>query len=112
MTTPSTSIVRLNHPQQNQGHFVTQSMWTNNVPQNSQAQQQFTVQKTTQPTSVLQYTTVKNGSTMKHLHFSKLFIVFFFFRRTWNANAIISYSNQGYNSADCPADGCRSKQCN
>lgn len=63
MTTPSTSIVRVNQPQQtvqNQGHFVPQTLWANNPSQSPQ--QQFTLQKTTQPTSVLQYAAIKNGS--------------------------------------------------
>jgi len=66
MTTP-TSIVRVNQPQtiqqqqiiQNQGQFVPQTLWTNNTPQSPQ--QQFTLQKQTQPSAVLQYATVKNG---------------------------------------------------
>jgi hypothetical protein len=62
MTTP-TSIVRVNQPQQtmqNQGQFVPQT-WTNNL-----SPHQFTLQKPTQSSSVLQYTTVKNG-TRKYL---------------------------------------------
>jgi len=58
MTTP-TSIVRVNQPQstqQQQGQFIPQTLWTNNL-----SQHQFTLQKQTQPSSVLQYATVKNG---------------------------------------------------
>ena len=71
MTTPSTSIVRVNQPQtiqhqqqsgQNQGQYVQQTVWSNNLSQNpQQQQQQFTLQKQTQPSSVLQYATIKNG---------------------------------------------------
>ncbi len=58
MTTP-TSIVRVNQPQstqQQQGQFIPQTLWTNNL-----SPHQFTLQKQTQPSSVLQYATVKNG---------------------------------------------------
>ncbi len=63
MTTP-TSIVRVNQPQntqqhQNQGQFVPQTLWTNNIPQTSQPQ--FTLQRQTQQSPVFQYTTIKNG---------------------------------------------------
>ena len=66
MTTP-TSIVRVNQPQstqqhqtiQNHGQYMPQTLWTNNMPQSPQ--HQFTLQKQTQPSSVLQYATVKNG---------------------------------------------------
>jgi hypothetical protein len=68
MTTP-TSIVRVNQPQtiqqqqqhtmQNQGQYLQQTLWTNNNPQSPQ--HQFTLQKQTQPSSVLQYATIKNG---------------------------------------------------
>ncbi|CAF0799115.1 unnamed protein product [Rotaria sordida] len=65
MTTP-TSIVRVNQPQTlqqsstalNQGQFVPQTFWTNNIQHTPQ--HQFTLQKQTQQSSGLQYTTVKN----------------------------------------------------
>jgi len=75
MTTP-TSIVRVNQPQntqqtiQNHGQFVPQTLWTNNIPQSPQ--NQFTLQKQTQPSSVLQYATIKNGKR------NFFFIDFFF----------------------------------
>jgi hypothetical protein len=68
MTTP-TSIVRVNQPHaiqqqqitQNQGQYVPQTLWTNNNNPQS-PQHHFTVQKQTQPSSVLQYATVKSGT--------------------------------------------------
>ena len=69
MTTP-TNIVRVNPTQtiqsqqtiQNQtGQFVPQTVWAHNISQTPQQQQQFTLQKSTQPSSVLQYATIKNG---------------------------------------------------
>lgn len=77
MTTPSTSIVRVNQPQtiQNQGQFVPQTLWTNNLTQNPQQQQQFTLQKQTQQSSVLQYTSIKNG--FKNKRTQKLYLFCF-----------------------------------
>jgi hypothetical protein len=69
MTAP-TSIVRVNQPQtmqhqqqQQQGQYIPQQVWTNNMPQSPQ--QQFTLQKQPQQSSVFQYATVKNGA--RHL---------------------------------------------
>ena len=68
MTTP-TSIVRVKQPQtiqqqqqtmQNQGQYLQQTLWTNNNNPQS-PQHQFTLQKQNQPSSVLQYATIKNG---------------------------------------------------
>ncbi|CAF3469297.1 unnamed protein product [Rotaria socialis] len=67
MTTP-TSIVRVNQPQNmqqhphtiSQGQYVPQTIWTNNISQTSQQQQQFTLQKQTHQQATVQYTTVKN----------------------------------------------------
>ena len=67
MTTP-TSIVRLNQPQtmsqthhivHSPGPFQGQTTWTNSMSQSPQPQ--FTLQKTSQATPIVQYTTVKNG---------------------------------------------------
>ena len=72
MTTP-TNIVRVNPTQTIQsqqtmhnqtGQFVPQTIWTNNISQTSQQQQQFTIQKPTQSSSVLQYATIKNGKNL------------------------------------------------
>jgi len=64
MTAP-TSIVRVNQPQtmqqqQQQGQFLPQTIWANNIPQQQQ-QQQFTLHKQPQQSPVFQYTAVKNG---------------------------------------------------
>jgi hypothetical protein len=99
MTTP-TSIVRVNQPQniqqtiQNHGQFVPQTLWTNNIPQSPQ--NQFTLQKQTQPSSVLQYATIKNG---KRNFFLSVFSLIYLFRTDctwWNATTtttIICNSN-------------------
>lgn len=72
VTTP-TNIVRVNPTQtiqsqqtiQNQtGQFVPQTVWANTISQAPQHQQQFTLQKPTQPSSVLQYATIKNGKNL------------------------------------------------
>jgi hypothetical protein len=75
MTTP-TSIVRLNQSlpmmqqqqqqqPQTQGSFAPQTMWTN-MPQSPQ--QQFTLQKQQQLSSLVQYSSVKNGNDfLNHL---------------------------------------------
>ena len=82
MTTP-TSIVRVNQPQtmqqqstQNQGQFVPQTLWTNNMSQSPQ--HQFTLQKQTPQSPILQYATVKNGER-NFLFFEKKQLVVFFF---------------------------------
>ena len=72
VTTP-TNIVRMNptqtiqpqHTIQNQtAQYVPQTVWTNTISQAPHQQQQFTLQKQTQPSSVLQYATIKNGKNL------------------------------------------------
>ncbi|CAF5171068.1 unnamed protein product [Rotaria magnacalcarata] len=80
MTTP-TSIVRVNQPQNmqqhphtiSQGQYVPQTIWTNNISQTSQQQQQqFTLQKQTHQQATVQYTTVKNGK-IKYFSYKTIF---------------------------------------
>jgi hypothetical protein len=107
MTTP-TNIVRVNQPQtiqqqqtiQNQGQFVPQTLWTNNISQTPQQQQQFTLQKQTQQSPVFQYATVKNGKNRK---------IFFFFLNRFdsfrtNATTIIGHSNESYYTSSCSSN--------
>ena len=110
VTTP-TNIVRVNQPQQtiqNQGHYVPQTVWTNNSqiqPQQQHHQQQFTLQK--QPSFVLQNAPVKSGKIKYNLF---LFISNQFNCFRTHATAHISRSNKSYYStsgssnSDIPTD--------
>jgi hypothetical protein len=100
MTTP-TSIVRVNQPQSmqqqqhqithNQGQFAPQTLWTNNI--SPTAQHQFTLQKQTQQSPIVQYATVKNG--MRNTFFVFKNFVYLLFRTicTWYTATIIYITN-------------------